>query len=299
MGWAGHIGAHFNLENEAMAKHLLTLLTLAALLAAGPVPAADWSQDSLAYRYGTRFREPANPDFIARHSLQWFHAAGNASGQDTLSVTVLRSDGAEPARQAERGASELYLAWRHQWSGTAWRGVPLAAGPLKDVALSVGLDANTKDSAFLPRKRVVVAGPVLRFDVPGLLDVGLLAYKEWNHCGLPPCQGPMAHSTADFDLTWQLAANWALPFRAAGVGWVFQGMLAHMGPKGDDYFGRPTVEETLLRTALMADLGALAVARPGRWLAGLGYEEWHNKTGVAVPVGNRQRAFSLNLEWRL
>lgn len=276
-----------------------SLLSLAFVAAAGPVVGADWSQDSLVYRYGTRLREPANPDFIARHSVQWFHLAGTAASQNTLSVTVLRSDGAEPARNAERGAAELYVAWRHQWNGVAWQGAPVALGPVKDVAWSVGFDVNSKDNQFLPRKRALVAGPVLRFDVPGMLDVGLLAYKEWNHCGLPPCQGPAAHSTADFDLTWQLTAHWAFPFRAAGLGWVFQGMLAHMGPKGDDYFGRPTQEETLLRTAVMADLGAAAGARPGRWLAGLGYEEWHNKTGVAVAVGNRQRAFSLNLEWRL
>lgn len=256
-------------------KALVATCLLAALPALGQ--AATWSDTYLGYRYGTAFREPTNARDVEKHVLQFTHASGYSVGQNFLNVDVLQSDSADPANGSSNGATEFYLTYRHQVHLGKAFDKSLAFGPVKEVALTAGFDLNSKNTAFAPRKRLLVLGPTLKFDVPGFLDVSLLYGKEWNHCGL----GAPACPTSDisFDPQWMISAAWGIPFNAGSVPLKFQGFLNVNGEKGKDYAGVKTRTETLMRASLMVDVGQMAWGKKNTFLMGVGYEYWRNKFG--------------------
>lgn len=271
-----------------------------ATLASGAVQAATWSDSFLGYRYGTGFREPSNTKEVRKHVLQFGHASGYAYGQNFLNLDVLQSDKNDPSSGADTGATEFYLTYRHQLHLGKLLDKDLSFGPVKEVALTAGFDLNTKNTAFAPRKRLVVAGPTLKFNVPaGFFDLSLLAGKEWNHCGLAFC----TDHEHGFDAQWILSAAWGVPFQAGPVPLKFQGFINYNSEKGKDYSGVKTEAETLLRTSLMVDVGQMAAGRKSTLLLGVGYEMWLNKfgnhataAGVTKP-GINTYAPTLQMEW--
>ena len=271
-----------------------------AALASGAAQAATWSDSFLGYRYGTGFREPSNTKEVRKHVLQFGHASGYAYGQNFLNLDVLQSDKNDPSSGADTGATEFYLTYRHQLHLGKLLDKDLSFGPVKEVALTAGFDLNTKNTAFAPRKRLVVAGPTLKFNVPaGFLDLSLLTGKEWNHCGLAFC----SDHEHGFDAQWILSAAWGVPFQAGPVPLKFQGFINYNSEKGKDYSGVKTEAETLLRTSLMVDVGQLAAGRKNTLLVGVGYEMWLNKfgnhataAGVTKP-GINTYAPTLQMEW--
>ena len=74
-------------------------------------------------------------------------------------------------------------------------------GPLHNISLEVGMDANSENNYLAPAKRDAVAGLQFAFDLPykGYFDVAPLAYKEINHnafdqCGTIFAGGPLPGS---------------------------------------------------------------------------------------------------------
>ncbi|ENO81758.1 hypothetical protein B447_06327 [Thauera sp. 27] len=275
----------------------------ACLLAAVPATgqAATWSDTFVGYRYGTEFREPTNTRAVEKHVLQLTHASGYSVGQNFINVDMLQSDKADPASGSTNGATEFYLTYRHQVHLGKLLDKRLAFGPVKEVAITAGFDLNTKNTRFAPRKRLLVVGPTLKFDVPGFLDVSLLYGKEWNHCGLgaPACP----RSDISFDPQWIISAAWGIPFSAGSVPLKFQGFINVNSDKGRDYAGVKTRTETLMRAALMVDVGQMAWGTKNTFLMGVGYEYWRNKfgnhaygNGVEKP-GIDTDAPTFQLEW--
>ena len=275
----------------------------ACLLAAVPATgqAATWSDTFVGYRYGTEFREPTNTRAGEKHVLQLTHASGYSVGQNFINVDMLQSDKADPASGSTNGATEFYLTYRHQVHLGKLLDKRLAFGPVKEVAITAGFDLNTKNTRFAPRKRLLVVGPTLKFDVPGFLDVSLLYGKEWNHCGLgaPACP----RSDISFDPQWIISAAWGIPFSAGSVPLKLQGFINVNSDKGRDYAGVKTRTETLMRAALMVDVGQMAWGTKNTFLMGVGYEYWRNKfgnhaygNGVEKP-GIDTDAPTFQLEW--
>lgn len=58
------------------------------------------------------------------------------------------------------------------------------------------------------------------------------------------------------------------------------------GEKGEDYRGRDTAPEALMRSALMVAVRPGKSVKPNLYL-GVGYEDWHNKFGVDGGRGSR------------
>src|SRR5574337_1195813 len=140
--------------------------------------AATWSDTFLGYRYGQDFREPNNHYEIEKNILQFGYVGGDAVGQNFANLDVLQSSDKDPASGGDTGATEFYLTYRHQFYLGKTLDRDLSFGPVKEVAFTAGFALNTKNPKFAPRKRLLVAGPTLKCDVPGYLDVGLLAGKE-------------------------------------------------------------------------------------------------------------------------
>lgn len=281
-----------------------TIQTLALVALAGTASfahAATWSDSFLGYRYGTQFHEPSNTKDVRKHVLQYSQASGYAFGQNFVNLDILQSDKNDPSSGGDTGATEFYLTYRHQLHLGKLLERDLSFGPVKEVAFTAGFDLNTKNTTFAPRKRLVVAGPTLKFNVPnnGFFDLSLLAGKEWNHCGLGSC----TDHEHGFDNQLILSAAWGLPFQAGPVPLKFQGFINYNTDKGKDYAGVKTEAETLMRTSLMVDVGQMAAGRKNTLLVGVGYEMWLNKfgnhataAGVTKP-GINTYAPTLQMEW--
>jgi len=239
--------------------------------------AVTWSDTYIGYRFGTQFHEPANPKKVQKNVIQFTHASGYSLGQNFVNLDVLMSDHNDPANGGDSGATEFYLTYRHQLHASKVLGKAMAFGPVKDMALSLGADLNTKNTAFAPRKRLLLLGPTFKFDVPGFLDVSLFYAREWNHCGLnaPVCK----RNSILFDPYLLFNVSWGIPFNAGSVPMKFQGFLNYATEKGKDYGYVDTAAETLMRTSLMVDVGQMATGTKNVFWMGVGYELWRNKFG--------------------
>ena len=149
-----------------MAKANLTLLCLSMLCCTG-AQAADWSDTALSWRIGDKFREPYNPADIRKNIFAITHASGYKYGSNFLNVDMLLSDHNDPASLTQSGgAHEAYVLYRHTLDIGKLRGADIKFGAVRGVGATFGFDWNTKnDVGYNSRKRLLVAGPPLMWDV--------------------------------------------------------------------------------------------------------------------------------------
>ncbi|MDB5848990.1 MAG: outer envelope protein [Rhodoferax sp.] len=89
-------------------KTLGALALVMGAAAAAPVAmAAEWSDTSIGYRYGTKFAEPYNPEKIEKNILNLTHLSGYKYGTNFFNIDFLMSDG------KENNAHEAYIVYRH------------------------------------------------------------------------------------------------------------------------------------------------------------------------------------------
>lgn len=253
-------------------RHPVLALALSAL-AAAPTLAADWSDTALSVRYGTRFAEPFNNEDIAKTIIAVTHASGYKYGTNFFNADVLLSDSKDPKDgvPGASGAQEVYLVYRHLLDIGKVTGTSLAFGPVRGVGVTAGFDLNSKNDGYASRKRMVVLGPTLMFDVPGFLNLSLLALFESNAPnGIP--------GRFNYDTHPALASEWSLPvFNLPHL--RFEGYALYIGHKGKNEFGGDTKPETHIDMRVMADVGALFGGPKGTFKAGIAYEYWRNKFG--------------------
>ena len=277
--------------NTRRAHAVAFLIGMAALSA----HAADWSDTALSWRYGQRFREPFNPSDVKKHIFALTHASGYRYGSNYFNVDLLQSDRNDPASLTQdEGAQEAYVVYRHTLDIGALSGVPLAYGAVKGVGIVLGFDWNTKnDVGYNSRKRMLVAGPALMWNVPGFLSTGLLLVHESNapSGAFPPISRVRGRFT--YDIHPMFSASWGIPLPERWApGWAFEGYLNFIGAKGRDETGNGTGAETNLDMQLMYDVGSRFGQPKKRFRVGLEYQFWNNKFGnTAATTGNRgQRA---------
>ena len=63
-----------------------------ALGAAQPAMALDWMDNSIGYRFGTKFAEPYNPEDIRKSVINLTHASGYQFGSNYMNLDILKSD---------------------------------------------------------------------------------------------------------------------------------------------------------------------------------------------------------------
>jgi len=274
----------------------ISLSALAPCVLAAPA----FSDTFIGYRYSAHYTEPGNPKDVAKNILQVTHVSGYALGQNFINLDVFKSDRNDPAKGGGSGATEVYLTYRNQFQYGKVFGQPLAFGPVKDLALTAGVDINTKNNEFGPNKRMLVLGPTVKFALPaGFIDASVYYAREWNHCGLAVCALPANQRDILFKPYYQFNVNWGIPFNLAALAMKFQGYYSLNGKKGDDYQNNPTGVEQLMRTSLMLDVGQLGWGQKNVLWVGPGYEYWRNKFGNVNKLGINTDALSINLEWHL
>ncbi|MBM3104197.1 hypothetical protein IIE18_03580 [Pseudomonas sp. V1] len=255
--------------------------------------AAQWSDTFVGFRYGEHYSEPPVDKKIQKEIYQLGHSSGNEWGANFFNLDVLKSDSNDPKKDSDSGAVEAYLVYRHQVFLSKVFDRSLRYGPIKDIALTGGIELNYKNNDFSTRKRQLLIGPTLKFDVPGYLDLSLLYSMEWNHCGLSACKT----ENIEFDPYYVIHLAWGYPFQLGEAAWKFHGFASYKTAKGKDYFNDDTGEESLIRGALMVDVGKLAWGTANTLWVGPGYEWWHHKYGAMHKPGVNTHAPTLHMEW--
>ena len=235
--------------------------------------AAQWSDTSIGVRYGTKFREPYNPDDITKTIVDLQHASGYKYGTNFFNVDLLMSDHHDPASPtSSAGAQEAYIVYRHFLDAGKVMGRDFKAGPIRGWGLTAGFDWNTKnDAGYNSRKRMWVLGPTVSFDVPGFLNVGVHELWESN----APSNDYTGTSVPryHYDAHPMLAASWSIP--VASLPLSFEGYANFIASKGKDEFGAQTAPETHVDAQVMWNAGELVGAKPTTWRVGVEYEYWY------------------------
>ncbi len=236
--------------------------------------AADWSDTSIGYRYGTKFAEPFNNQDISKNIVNLNHVSGYKYGTNFFNADVLLSDSKDPSNaKSTDGAHEVYIVYRHMLDLEKVVGSPFKFGPVRGVGLTAGFDVNTKtDAGYNSKKRMLVAGPTLMMDVPGFLNISLLLLKESN---APSSTFGAGSATPRYDYKTHamLTAAWGIPFDI-GIPLSFEGFANYIASKGKNEFGGNTAPETNIDAQIMYD-----VTGKKTFKIGFEYQYWRNKFG--------------------
>lgn len=257
------------------------LPVVASVIFAASASAADWSDNAISWRYGEQFREPFNGKNISKNIISMTHASGHQYGSDFLNADFLLSDSNDPSSATSTsGAVESYVVYRHIFNIGKISGRDIKFGYVRGAGMTAGFDFNfKKDAGYNSRKRMLVLGPTLMMDVPGFLNISLLALWESNNPSIsagafdPGYPGHRYHYTVHP----MLNAAWSIPLGSLPM--TFDGFANFIAAKGTDETGKQTAPETNLDMQLMYDLGAVMGGKSKTFRAGFQYQYWRNKFG--------------------
>jgi len=264
-----------------------TAAALAVAALACPAQAADWSDTSMGFRTGSKFAEPFGSNDIEKNILNLTHVSGYKYGSNFFNVDLLLSDKKDPAGAGStNGAAEVYIVYRNTLEFGKLTGKPMKMGPIRDIGATLGFDANAKtDAGYNSKKRMLVAGGTVMMDVPGFLNISLLALWESN----APYNTFSKVSTPryTYDTHPMLTAAWAIPL-PGGLPLTFEGFANFIASKGKNEFGAETAAETNIDMQIMYDLSGLVGAGKSTFKLGLEYQYWKNKFGnnASGPAGS-------------
>jgi nucleoside-specific outer membrane channel protein Tsx len=295
------------LHNFRQRRFPLGWITIVFSLCSGsiaPAIAADWSDTAISWRYGNQFREPFNNQAISKQIVGLTHASSNQYGGNFLNIEVLKSDSKDPSSAASTsGADEIYVVYRNTLDIGKISGRDIHFGPVRGIGITGGLDLNAKnDAGYNSRKRMFVLGPTFMMNVPGFLNVSLLALWESNN----PSASPGAFNPGYpghryyYDMHPMLNAVWATPLGSLPLS--FEGYANFIASKGRDETGQQTAAETNIDMQVMYDLSAALGATKNTFRTGFEYQYWRNKFGnsnssVSTLGGNAASTSMLRIEY--
>lgn len=253
-------------------------IMLMALYCSNGLYAADWSDTSLIWSYGTTFSEPfknnANGDAvdIEKHILSIVHNSAYKYGSNFVQVNLHQSnDEPNGIAASDKGAQEAYVIFRHTLDYGKIMAKPVDYPKfIRGYGLTFGFDWNTKNDDYGSNREMLVVGPSIQFDVPGYLNFNILANFESNRPKVIP-------NKYSYDPYLALQLLWGIPVKETGL--EFNGVLTWMDSKGKNEFGVDTKAETFLDIALMYDIGAALGGSKQKFKLGAAYQYWDNKYG--------------------
>ena len=256
--------------------HLKRVALAAGLvLAAHAAYAQGFSDNEFSYRYEPNAKEPGtnNGGDTPKNVVNLTHVDGGGLISNFVTIDVLQSTSADPAAgSTSTGATEVYGVYRGNLDNQKAFGGTLSFGPVKDVTLEVGVDANTKNTAFAPEKKQITVGPNFHFDTLGFFNFAALLSHEWNYNGI-------VGKSVDFDTSAQFEFDYMRPLTFLPIPLRFEGFTNITLPKGRDGFGNQTVTEVLSHDQLTLDVGDMVFHKAHVVDAFVGWEYWLNKFG--------------------
>jgi hypothetical protein len=275
-------------------------LTLAAVSA----QAAIWSDTYIGWRYGTKYAEPYESNDISKNIFMLTNTSGTKYGVNFFNVDLLLSDSKDPAFAGSKsGAQETYIVERFTLDIGKVRGQDIKFKGIRGVGLTVGFDYNTKtDAGYNSKKRMLLAGPAVMFDVPGFLTVSLVELYESN-----APYSTYFNSGVEryhYDPHPMLTGAWGIPIGTTGL--AFEGFANWIAAKGLNEYGGHTKPEINIDMELMYDLGKAMGLDKGKLKVGPEFHYWKNKFGndSSIPLtsgGPGDGAFAktpeIRVEW--
>lgn len=261
--------------------------SLLATVVSAQAFASDWSDTAISVRTGSRFQEPFNPTAIHKNIFALTHASGYQYGSNFFNVDFLQSDKNDPASLTQSsGAQEAYVVYRHTLDLGKLTSTDLHSESLRGFGITAGFDWNTKnDVGYNSRKRMLVIGPTLMWNVPGFLNTSLLLLDESNapSGAFPPISlvreryryktHPMLNMSWGINLTDQIS---------------FEGYANFIATKGKSEVGQTTGAETNIDMQIMWDLSELFGSKKKSVKLGIEYQYWNNKFGnTATTTGGK------------
>lgn len=271
-------------------KNLAVAMGVIGIALSFPTNAADWSDTSIGWRYGTKFAEPYESNNITKNILNLTHVSGYKYGTNFFNVDMLYSNIQDPsAYGSTNGAQEIYIVYRNTIDIGKVTHSDYKFGIVKDIGATFGFDTNTKtDTGYNSKKRMLVAGPTLMIDVPGFLNVSVLELWESNAPSGWDFQTNSTYSIPRYTYKTHpmLSLAWGIPIGSSAFS--FEGFMNYIAAKGRDEFGAATKPETDFDGQVMADIGMLAGGPKGTFKLGFEYQYWRNKFGndASGPAGN-------------
>lgn len=260
----------------------------------------------VTFAYQFTASQPGSAVKTAKQVYAFTHFDVWTYGTNFFNIDLLKSDHADPAGPCLgvigatgcAGASEIYGLIRSTFGFNEIFGTKaFSYGPLRNISLEVGADANTENRYFGAAKRDVVAGLQFAFDLPykGFFNVAPLYYKEINHNGFAQCGFGIPGVTClvdgntEFRGTWAVEINYYmdLGFLPPSLSYfAISGRAGFYGPKGGDtspLASVPTKTEInsepirLTFDASKAIWGPKYAHNVDLWVA---YRYWQNKFGL-------------------
>jgi len=178
-------------------------LACAAALLCGTAFAADWSDNSVGYRYASHQSEPGVSDKVAKDIFTFTHVSG-----DHLGTNFFYANG------GTNGAQELYGFYQRSFSLNALTDHKGNWGFAKDLSLVGRFDFGTKNTTFAPRPRKLRVGISASMPVQaGFWDIGVQAYRE----SMPGATPGEIYSAIQTDWYWRIPAVGFADAHAADV----------------------------------------------------------------------------------
>lgn len=264
-----------------------------------PAPFFFVNDNSISYSYQFTANNPGAGN-TPKHVLSFTHFDVWAYGTNFFNVDWLKAtngsappDGAPAAPCDLNGTSvcsgytEIYGFFRSTFGWNQIFGTKaFAMGPLTNIEFLIGADLNTDNTTLGSAKRSIEAGLQFDFAMPykGFLNVGVVAYKEWQNDGFAALGTINPSGDVDFDTTWGIEALYVQPL--GFIPWVpltFKSLLVIHGPKGTGEPAGAGLERTteyLTQQTLSLDVGAMTMGKPGMLSVWGSYRWWKNKFGI-------------------
>jgi hypothetical protein len=257
------------------------------------------NDNRLTYAYMPDGTDPGVPGKTAKQVYAFTHFDTWAYGTNLFNLNVLKSDHGDPAAPCPvggvkgcEGATEIFGSVRSTFGfKEIFNTQAFSWGPLRNVSLEVGADAETENNYTAPARRVGVAGLQFAFMLPykGFFNVAPMYYKETNHNAFLGNAGlPGGH--LDFDGTWTVETNYYmdLGFLPDYLPLSVSGRAAWIGTKGtgtellipNNLTRKVELNSEPIRLTLDAGKMAFGPSRSHLVDVWVAYRYWQNKYGL-------------------
>ena len=208
---------------------------------------------------------------VVKNMFHFEHTDTGGLVWNSLTVTALFADAAEPAGGQNAGSLELYMTYRGDISATGFGRPPITLPGVADVQFEFGGDLNFKDDAYQARRKFLLVGPNFVLDLPGSVTFAVHLAQEFNHDAITG-HDPVYHPTWNTELSWTEYFDTARMFR-------WEGVFNMTGAKGTDTGLSKTVTEFYTYHTLVLDLGQVLHMAPHKLDLFTGLQYWVHKFG--------------------
>lgn len=263
--------------------------------APAPPPFFIVNDNSVSYRYEFTANNPGT-GYTPKNVLTYTHFDVWKYGTNFITIDWLKATNGSEAPSAPcgfpnpntgcSGFTEIYGIWRSTFGwNQLFNTKTFSIGPLTNIEFLVGADLNTDNTNLGSAKRTIEAGLQFDFAAPykGFFNLGVVAYKEWQHDGIAASLGTNPGGSVDFRTTWGVEINYVQPlgFLPTWLPLTYKALVTIRGPKGAGEPGAaPRTTEYYTQQLLSLDIGQVVTGKPNVVSVWGGYRWWKNKFGL-------------------